>query len=262
MSVIASQAIPEQEPESTQLSTNYLGLRKAVGWIGSLLPIGLLAGNIFFTFSLPDSMSGYYYTPMRDLFVGTLCALGVFLICYAGYDAWDRWVTNISGLGMIGVAFCATKPTVCAASAKVCAAPAVPTLTTAAAIRGDVHLCFAAIAFLALGFMALRFTISNSTEDKPPRSFLDWIKIAFGFAPLSPEDLRTPAKKLRNVVYRVCGFSIFGCVILAVVSNAAPSSVTNVVPLLFIFEALATIAFGISWLVKGETMLLPKKLKG
>lgn len=261
MSIVASQAIPEQEPEITQLSSNYLNVRKAVGWIGSLLPFGLLAGNLFATFNLPYSMSGYYYTPMRDLFVGTLCALGVFLFFYVGYDAWDRWVTNVSGVGMIGVAFLATKPTVCAATAKVCVPPAVAKLTTFLNVRGDIHLCFAAVAFLALGFMALRFTISSSTEDKPPGSFAGWLKIAFGFAPLASDDLRTPAKRLRNVVYRVCGFTIFGCVVLAVVSNFLPSAAKNAVPLLFIFEALATFAFGVSWLVKGQTMLVPRSMK-
>jgi hypothetical protein len=66
----------------------------------------LITGNvIFFTTSLPGSMSGYYYTHMRDLFVGALCALGVFLVAYVGYDEVDRWITNIAGLCAIGVAF-------------------------------------------------------------------------------------------------------------------------------------------------------------
>jgi hypothetical protein len=32
-------------------------------------------------------MSAYYYTPMRNIWIGALCALGIFLIAY---DGWDR----------------------------------------------------------------------------------------------------------------------------------------------------------------------------
>jgi hypothetical protein len=84
-----------------QLSINYLTLRKVLGWIGVLLPFGLLAGNALFASYLPDSMSGYYDTAVRDLFIGALCALGVFLIGYAGFDDWDRWLTNVAGGGAI-----------------------------------------------------------------------------------------------------------------------------------------------------------------
>src|SRR5262249_26589945 len=56
-------------------------LRLCVGVIGTSLPITLIiwnaikgAGTI-----VPASMSGTYYTSARNLFVGSLCALGVFL---------------------------------------------------------------------------------------------------------------------------------------------------------------------------------------
>src|SRR5215469_5887569 len=84
-----------------QLSINYLTLRKVVGGIGLLLPVGLLVGNTLVASNLPHSMSGYYYTDVRNLFVGALCALGVFLIGYAGFDDWDRWLTNVAGGGAI-----------------------------------------------------------------------------------------------------------------------------------------------------------------
>jgi hypothetical protein len=55
-----------------------------VGWIGTLLPIVLIAGNmIFFTSPRPDSVSGYYYTGMRNIFVGALCALGLTALRFA-----------------------------------------------------------------------------------------------------------------------------------------------------------------------------------
>jgi hypothetical protein len=65
----------QRSPERNQLIISYMFLRQAVGWIGTLLPIGLLVGNaISSTTPRPDSMSGYYYTDMRNIFVGALCA--------------------------------------------------------------------------------------------------------------------------------------------------------------------------------------------
>lgn len=60
-----------------ELIVSYLFLRQAVGWIGTLLPIVLLVGNAISSATpRPDSVSGYYYTDMRNIFVGALCAIG------------------------------------------------------------------------------------------------------------------------------------------------------------------------------------------
>jgi hypothetical protein len=58
---------------------SYKDLRKAIGIIGIALPIGLLIGK-----PLVDgggtlgSISAYYYSGMRNYFVGIMCALAVF----------------------------------------------------------------------------------------------------------------------------------------------------------------------------------------
>jgi hypothetical protein len=242
----------QRKKAANQLVINYLYLRKTVGWVGTLLPVILIAGNaIFFTTVLPDSMSSYYYTHMRNIFVGSLCALGVFLVAYAGYDEWDRWITNIAGFGAIGVAFCPTKPTVCAQ----CGPPAVPSLTLEQQIVGDIHLVFAMIAFLALGVMALRFAKLPPTEEPPPGGLLNSIRDVLGFPLRGRPDPRSPAEKRQDVIFRVCGTAIVLCVVLAALSNLLPSSVSNDVPVLFILEALAVFAFGVSWFTKGRTLV-------
>ncbi len=246
----------QRDKRQNQLVINYLYLRKTVGWVGALLPIVLIAGNaIFFTTDLPDSMSSYYYTNMRNVFVGALCALGVFLIAYLGYDNADRWITNVAGAGVIGVAFCATKPTVCGTVALTCAPPAVRSLTGQQEIVGDIHLGFAAIAFLALGAMAMRFAKLPPTEEPRPSGLRYWLRDSLGFPLPGQPDTRGPAEKRDDVVYRACGIAIVLCVVLAVVSNFLPNSVKNDVPVLFILEALAVFAFGVSWFVKGHTMI-------
>jgi hypothetical protein len=246
----------QRSKDKNQLVIDYLSLRKTVGWIGTLLPVVLIAGNaIFFTTNLPDSMSSYYYTHMRDVFVGALCALGVFLIAYAGYDEWDRWITNIAGIGAIGVAMCATKPAVCGTRAHACPPPAVRSMTTEQNIVGDIHLVFAAVAFLALGVMAVRFAKLPPRDEPRPRGLPGWLRDAFGLPQPGQRDTRTPADKRSAAIFRTCGIGIILFVVLGALSNLLPQSVKNDVPVLFILEALAVFAFGVSWFVKGQTLV-------
>lgn len=65
-------------------SITYWRLRRTVGWIGILLPVVLLLGNKIFEDKVQNSVSAYYYTGMRDVFVGALCVVGVFLLCDKG----------------------------------------------------------------------------------------------------------------------------------------------------------------------------------
>jgi hypothetical protein len=197
-------------------------------------------------------MSGYYYTHMRNLFVGALCALGVFLAAYDGYDNVDRWITNIAGFCAIGVAFCATKPPVCAPDARTCLPPSVRHLSTGQQVVGDFHLGFATVTFIALALMALRFAKAERTPGG--LGMLSRVRHGLGFAKPN-DDQPSPRKKGRNVVYRSCGLTILSCVALAALSNPLPASVKADWPLLFIFEALAVFAFGVSWFVKSQTLL-------
>jgi len=60
---------------------SYLALRKAVGWIAILLPFTLMLG-VFLIFKgeiIQESISHYYHTDMRNVFVGAICAIALFL---------------------------------------------------------------------------------------------------------------------------------------------------------------------------------------
>src|SRR5215471_19144058 len=231
--------VRQRAKDKNELIISYMFLRKAVGWIGTLLPVTLITGNvIFFTTSLPGSMSGYYYTHMRDIFVGALCALGVFLVAYDGYDEVDRWITTIAGLGMVGVALCPTRPSAAHLSA------------ARQAVAGF-HVFFAAVAFIALGLMALRFAKSQPTP--AGQDAMGRLRHGLGFA--QRDGGLAPRKQRRNALYRACGITILACVLLAALSNVLPSPVRAHWPALFVFEALAVFAFGTSWFVKGQTLL-------
>jgi len=81
-------------------------------------------------------------------------------------------------------------------------------------------------------------------------------RVRYGLGLAKPgDDQRPPRKKARDAVYRACGITILSCVALAALSNLLPASVKGDWPLLFIFEAIAVFAFGVSWFVKGQTLL-------
>jgi hypothetical protein len=219
------------------LATNYMFLRKAVGWLGTLLPFILLMANpIALTIEnsscgvVPGSVSGYYYSPVRDIFVGSICAIGLFLIAYVGYDLGDRLVTDAAGVFAVGVALFPTKPTVASPPSAACLT--VSHLSTLDQVVGDVHPIFAGLMFLFLAWMAIRFT--NTDPDRQP----------------------TPQKILRNRIYKICAFVIVVAVVAAVITNFLPASVkADFSWWLFLYETVALFAFGASWFVKGQTLI-------
>src|SRR5216684_4235708 len=205
-----------QEP----LVLSYLGLRKAVGIIGVALPFVLAIGKLLLQGpGIQDSISGYYYTVMRNVFVGSLCAIGVFLMSCRGYDWKDEIAANVACVFAIGAALFPTTPYLCA--------------TSQDKFIGKLHLSFAALLFLTFAYFSLRL-----------------------FTQTSPDKMPTRRKFQRNTVYRVCGYAILACILLIFICKR-PSIEPHVEQLnpTFWLESVAIIAFGISWLTKGETIL-------
>src|SRR4051794_2220424 len=64
---------------------SYMVIRFSVGFLGFLLPVSLAIGEWLYirgSFTLRGSLSAYYFTNMRDWFVGTLWVIGVLLMTY------------------------------------------------------------------------------------------------------------------------------------------------------------------------------------
>lgn len=201
---------------------SYLTLRKIVGILGTSFPFMLFFGAvIFFGTGIQSSMSSYYHTGMRDVFVGTLCVIGFFLLSYRGYERAD----DIAGdLGCVFAACVALFPTTPDAQ-----------ITDVARIMGYIHLAFSALFFLVLIYFSLfLFTKTNSN--------------------LTP----SRRKNQRNRIYKICGYTMSFCIVLIVVYSLLPSDVTLSVSTytpVFWFEGIAVVAFGISWVTKGEALL-------
>lgn len=204
-------------PGTQSLVMSYLGLRRAVGYIGIGLPFVLLIGKLLIQGGpLPGSISAYYYSDMRNVLVGALFAIAIFLISYR-YDTPDNRAGTLAGVMAIGVALFPTSPADPAAQERVI---------------GTVHLVCAGVFFLTLAYFSY-FLFTRTDQAEP-----------------------TPRKKQRNVVYRVCGILIVGCLVLAVLADNVLGGVliAELHPV-FWLESVAIIAFGVSWLIKGETIM-------
>ena len=199
---------------------SYLSLRKAIGILGTSFPFVLYLGAlIIFRTGIQSSISSYYHTGMGDIFVGTLCVIGFFLLSYKGY----KRVDNIAGdLGCVFAVGVALFPTSSAASGS-------------ARFIGYIHLAFAALFFLTLIYFSLCL-FTKTDPARPP----------------------TRRKLLRNKVYKACGFIMSFCILLIFIYSFLPREAASHIQVLnpvFWLEAIAVVAFGVSWLVKGEAIL-------
>lgn len=218
------------------LVLGYLTLRKAAGWIGLTLPFILMIGGFVFeaiahkSLHIESSISSYYYTGMGNVFVGLLCAIGVFHLATEGYDLVDRIAGRLACAFALGVAWFPTTPD--------SNCPGIPTHTQSNI--GNLHYTFAALLFLTLAFFCI-FQFTQTTDIRT----------------------RTPQKKERNFFYYICGGTILGCI--AVIGTVKIFAMREILSGLldwlntwkwnFWFESLALFAFGAAFLIKGEFIL-------
>ena len=200
------------------LVISYLTLRKIIGLLGISFPFVLSFGAmIFFQTGLQSSVSKYYHTGMGDVFVGILCVIGFFLLSYKGYDR-DYIAGRLGCIFAVGAALFPTHQT--------------PDDND---VSGYIHLAFAGLFFITLIYFSL-----------------------FLFTKTDPEGTPTRRKLQRNKVYKVCGYIMSFCILLVGIYFLLPSEVVspiNVYDPIFWLEAVAVVAFGISWLTKGEAIL-------
>jgi len=199
------------------LALSYLGIRRAIGVIGTSLPFVLLIGAWALDgVGVQGSISDYYYTVMRNVFVGSMVANGVFFLSYR-YARVDTALASLIGVAAIGVALFPTTPV---------------DPTPGESAVGAVHFACATVFFLTLA--GYSYFIFTKTDPSRPM---------------------TPEKKKRNVVYRISGIAILVCLALIALINFLPTtSIADLQPV-FWLETVASVAFGVSWLVKGETLL-------
>ncbi len=222
----------EKESENT-LVISFKGLRKSIGFAGIAMPFFMAFGVIIFSdcTEIQRSISAYYHTVMRDVFLAIISAFSFFLYSYRGYDRMDNILTKAASVCAIGLAL---SPTTYRVVESCTCEPGF-----GFAFSQIFHLIFAISFFLILTYISL-FQFTKTHEDKP----------------------MTKRKKVRNMVYRICGYVMLGCVVGVALYWLCESkgwgNFEQYKPI-FYFESLALIAFGFSWLVKGEVILQDKK---
>ena len=205
---------------------SFMTLRKAVGWLGMSLAPAMLIVNYFFSncSMVQDSISHYYYTVSGSVFVGILFAVAFFLFAYNGLERIDKWSTSIAAFFAICIALFPTNDN----SAHSCAIVHLPDHE----IRRVIHYTAAALFFIVLAYISfILFTKSKG--------------------------IKTKEKKIRNSIYRTSGIVIIICIALIAffgLTQNEPDGSATFKPV-FWLEWVALIAFGVSWLVKGEIVL-------
>ncbi len=227
---------------------SYLLIRTAVGGLGALLPTLLFLIEWAFLrgdATVRGSLSAYYFTPARDLFVGVMCTAGVLLVTYLAGQVrtWDFWLSSLAGVAALGVAFFPTERPGVAASAPMCGPEVTPVPGGCTALQSAwgettvaaIHYTSAAVFILTLA------------------------AVCFVFA---HRDARHDVRRSRVVFHRACGVAILVAVGWILLGLVAPLDVAGLTPL-YLGEVVALYAFAASWLVKGHDLrrLLPARLR-
>jgi signal transduction histidine kinase len=207
--------LPNQT-DTGNLFISFLTLRKSIGFLAFFLAPALVLGSFILdeTRYIQVSMSAYYHTGVRNLLVGVICGISLFLFCYHGYKWYDSLLSKLAGLFALGIAFFPTSET-----------------NDKSDIISILHYVTSGIFLVILAFMSF-FLFTKS------------------------KGAMTSMKKQRNRVYRVCGIVIF--VSVALIPVAGFDGIWEYIKFLkptFTLETIALIAFGISWLTKGEAIL-------
>jgi len=211
----------------------YQTVRKAIGWLGILLPAAMIIGNLIFStcHSIQSSISHYYYTITGHWFVGILCAVAMFLISYKGYNVIDNIVSSVAGFAAVFISFFPTNmrkevPVIIVNDG--CLLFSLPEN----GIRNTIHYVSSGIFFCALAYMSI-FLFTKCRGEK------------------------TKEKKIRNKVFRTSGIIIICSIILIALYGFFGKSGDRLSELkpVFLLEWLALFAFGVSWLVKAQVVL-------
>ena len=186
---------------------NTLRLRAIVGWLGMLLPwiVVVLIGYF------PDSISATWYTNASTVFMIILGSASILLISYKGYERVDDIILTLSGIFGLGI---------CLFPCAVSTAPgAVGTFMIDSSISNIIHFVSAIVFFGLLAYNSFFLFTKSSGE-------------------------MTTKKKIRNIIYRVCGVEMVASFGIMLVPYFPYQT--------WVTETLALFFFGISFLTKAD----------
>lgn len=186
---------------------NTTRLRCSIGWLGLLLPwiVVLLTGGF------PSSISATYYTVEAITpFMIVLGSAGLLLISYKGYERIDDIVNTIAGIFAL---------LICLFPCKTDLFDLVGTFQLPPATSSIIHNISAIGFFGLLSFNSLFLFTKTDGE-------------------------MTKRKKIRNIIYRVCGVGMIGAFAIFLLPSFRIQT--------WLVEAVALFFFAFSWLTKAN----------
>ena len=282
-----------RKTERERLITSQIRLRRLIGLLGIGLPYLLIVASILCGDSAPvkATISHYYDCRLpRDVFVGIICAIGAFLSAYKGYGPADDRASLIAGMSAFGVVFFPlNSPDLGGAIRLLHILSALVLFLTLAyisrcrftktdcesipkgshkAMRNMVYtLCaymmitciVAIVAFHLPGFFAGRFSLHLVTCRNEMMCclfpvglilllvlFLYWASLRWKCFTEGPR---------RKQLYEDCRLLLPMCLVGVGIGASARYSCGLSSTFVFWGETVLLMAFGVSWLVKGETLM-------
>jgi hypothetical protein len=216
---------------------SYLLIRTVVGIIGIALPFVFIIGEAYFLSGdvhIRGSISAYYHTSMRDIFVGALCVTGFLLATYmsAQTNTLDFWFSLVAGVAVLGVVFFPTgRPGLTPDAPRCGTVPMPPGCSPVQQKLGEtltagIHFACAVVFILCLAAVAFLFAYRET---------------------------RYEHNAAMANTQKVCGWVIIAAVVWVVVGELLKLTIWELTPL-YLGEVISVWAFGVSWLLKGRDL--------
>lgn len=215
----------DREKSNNELVVSFLAVRRFIGVVGVAVPLLLILYSLTAAGGrLAPSISDYFHTGGREIMVGGLCAVAVFLLSYQGFQddprrPSDRAVARTAAIAAFGVAFFPNK----LAAGEAC--------SWLQCLLGDatkyVHYLSAIVFFAALAVFCL----------------VNFRRAGIGQAP-------DPDKRERNAIFLLCGIGL----VISLAAIIAGSVLNFGGSFVFWSESIGVWIFAISWLFKGQSL--------
>ncbi len=234
----APNKLTDRSDEAVLYRLSNLWTRAIIGIIGIVLPFIFIIGETFFLrggVHVRGSISAYYHTSMRDVFVAGLCVIGFFLITYMSGQTktFDFWLSLVAGVAVLIVVFFPTMRPHLLADAPRCGTTPMPQGCSPFQQQfgetwvARVHFISAAVFILSLAAMCF-----------------------FVFAKGEKDHKNSPRMA---AIVRLCGWLILGAVAWAIVGKVLKVTVWELTPL-YLAEVVSVWAFAAAWILKARDL--------
>lgn len=206
-------------------SIDTIRLRLMCGWLGLLLPWAVLALYIIHGcapegHTFPDSISSTFYVQCTvAVFMIILGSASILLMCYRGYNKWDDLLNTITGIAGLCICIFPCYDKFFKLNYPEEFAQGVGTFQLPMKLSGTIHNVSAAVFFILLAFNVI-FLFTKSKGEM------------------------TKNKKIRNIIYRVCGVGMLSAMVCLFIFNSWAT--------VWWIEAVALMFFGIAFLTKAD----------